>query len=71
MTDKSTSLGSSMEYDSIREVLLNAGMLVTDIQSSQIPDEVFETDIEAMLPIQLSKTTASWADLLDEDRGRH
>lgn len=71
MADKSTSQNTIVDYETIRQELLKAEMLVTDIELEKLTHQVSDTDISAMLPIQLQNNTASWSDLLDEDRGTY
>lgn len=71
MTDKTSISETQSERDMIRQLLLDAGMLVTDIEIPEIPDGYTSGEIEAMFPIQLPADAQTWAKMLDEERGEY
>lgn len=71
MTDElneGTEITVSTEREHIKQLLLKAGMLVTDIE---IPEQYNIEVSEDILPIVLPPNSKSWTDSVDEDRGEY
>jgi hypothetical protein len=66
-TEVTVSAGKS-QREMVKQQLLRAGMLVTDIEIPDIPDEYLETDLPLII---LPPNSPSVAQLVDEDRGEY